>query len=110
MRDAMLALSIPAARLIVKRTQEHARPSSDRRADAGCGACRAGHVGHAHAPIAGDVPRKVSARSRNRPRPFTAIAERWVLPSDLACGKASSVIHEIMGLVYYTARGWYKLP
>jgi len=43
--------------------------------------------------------------------PLTAIAwSDWLLPSDLGLWKSSSVIHEIMGLVYYTARGWYKLP
>ena len=46
------------------------------------------------------------------PSPATLGAERGATGSsdDLGLWKSSSVIHEIMGLVYYTARGWYKLP
>ena len=31
----------------------------------------------------------------------------WILPSNLGLWKSSSVMHEILGLAYYTVRGWY---
>jgi uncharacterized SAM-binding protein YcdF (DUF218 family) len=34
----------------------------------------------------------------------------WIVPSDLGLWKSASVVHEIIGLGYYAARGWYTFP
>jgi uncharacterized SAM-binding protein YcdF (DUF218 family) len=41
--------------------------------------------------------------------PFTDISLReWVLPSGRGLWRGGEVMHEVAGIVYYRARGWYK--
>ena len=43
--------------------------------------------------------------------PYTASSWiEWIIPSDLGLWKSASVMHEIIGLGYYAARGWYRFP
>ena len=116
MRDTMVALGIPAARLLV---ETDSRSTHDE-AVIVAPMLRNLDVEHVVLVTSGTHMRRslgafraqgiraIPAIARD---PLAAIAwSDWVLPSNLGLWKSSSVIHEIMGLVYYTARGWYKLP
>lgn len=114
MRDALLQLGLPSARIVLqtksRNTYEEAVDDSElcrslkidrvvvvtselhmRRT---IGAFRAAGVTAVPA-IARDPP---AARSRRD----------WLLPSDLGLLMGGAIAHEVFGLGYYTARGWYR--
>ena len=116
MRDAMVALGIPAARLIVetdsRSTHDEAVIVAPMLRNLGVEhvvlVTSGTHMRRSLGAFRAQGIRAIPAIARD---PLAAIAwSDWVLPSNLGLWKSSSVIHEIMGLVYYTARGWYKLP
>jgi uncharacterized SAM-binding protein YcdF (DUF218 family) len=113
MRDAMVALGIPAARLIVETESKSTRDEAVIVAPM----LRKLDVAHVVLVTSGTHMRRslgafralgiraipAIARDPYAPRSWSA----WMLPSALGLWKTSSVIHEIIGLMYYTARGWY---
>jgi uncharacterized SAM-binding protein YcdF (DUF218 family) len=114
MRDALMRLGVPSTRLLVETESRNTRdeaqivgrllPSlhveqvilvtSDLHMRRSVGAFRAAGI------------RTVPAIARD---PFSAYPLRdWLLPSDYGLWYASAVAHELGGLIYYMARGWYK--
>jgi uncharacterized SAM-binding protein YcdF (DUF218 family) len=115
MRDALVALGVPAARLIV---ETESRNTHD---EAVIIAPMLRHLDVEHVVLVTSgthMRRSLGAFRAQGIRAIPAIARDpyaalswsdWILPSDMGLWKSSSVIHEIVGLAYYTARGWYGL-
>ncbi len=116
MRNAMEGLGIPAARLIAETDSRDTHDEAVILAPI----LRQLDVEHVVLVTSGTHMRRSLGTFRAQGiRAIPAIARDpyaarswsdWILPSDLGLWKSSSVMHEIVGLVYYTARGWYKLP
>lgn len=113
MRDAMASLGVPAARLIV----ETASRDTHDEAVIIAPMLRNLDVEHVVLVTSGTHMRRslgafraqgiraIPAIARD---PYSAISwSDWILPSDLGLWKGSSVMHELIGLAYYTARGWF---
>jgi uncharacterized SAM-binding protein YcdF (DUF218 family) len=113
LRDAMAALGVPAARLIVetqsRNTHDEAviiAPMLRNLAVEHVVLVTSGtHMRRSLGAFRAQGIRAIPAIARD---PYSAMSwSDWILPSDLGLWKSSSVVHEIMGLIYYTARGWY---
>ena len=83
-----------------------AHASHDRRA-----ACDSRDIRDPHAALARHVPRpgnpvpcRQSLARTEAIMPWFA----WVLPTEAGIDLAADVWHEILGLVYYFVRGWYR--
>jgi uncharacterized SAM-binding protein YcdF (DUF218 family) len=113
LRDAMVTLGVPAARLIV---ETESRDTHDE-AVIITPMLRNLNVAHVVLVTSGThMRRSLGAFRAQGIRAIPAIARDpysamswsdWILPSDLGLWKGSSVMHEIIGLAYYAARGWY---
>jgi uncharacterized SAM-binding protein YcdF (DUF218 family) len=113
MRDAMMTLGVPTSRLIV---ETRSRDTHDE-AVIIAPMLRKLDVEHVVLVTSGThMRRSLGAFRAQGIRAIPAIAREpyssiswsnWILPSDLGLWKSSSVMHEVIGLAYYTARGWY---
>jgi uncharacterized SAM-binding protein YcdF (DUF218 family) len=113
LRDAMVTLGVPAARLIV---ETESRDTHDeaviiapllRKLDVEhvVLVTSGTHMRRSLGTFRAQGIRAIPAIARD---PYSAISwSDWILPSDLGLWKSSSVMHELIGLAYYTARGWY---
>ena len=113
MRDAMVTLGVPAARLIV---ETESRDTHDeaviiapllRKLDVEhvVLVTSGTHMRRSLGTFRAQGIRAIPAIARD---PYFAISwSDWILPSDLGLWKSSSVVHELIGLAYYTVRGWY---
>ena len=116
LRDAMVTLGVPAARLIV---ETESRDTHDE-AVIVAPMLRNLDVQHVVLVTSGTHMRRSLGTFRAQGiRAIPAIARDpysasswtdWILPSDLGLWKSATVMHELIGLAYYTARGWYWFP
>jgi uncharacterized SAM-binding protein YcdF (DUF218 family) len=113
LRDAMVTLGIPAARLVVETESRNTHDEAVNIAPM----LRNLDVEHVVLVTSGTHMRRslgafraqgiraIPAIARD---PYSAISwSEWILPSDLGFWKSATVMREIMGLAYYMARGWY---
>ena len=114
LRDAMLGLGVPADRLIVETASRNTHEESVIIAPM----LRELKVQHVVLVTSSDHMRRslgafraqgihaIPAMARD---PYSADSwDDWVRPSDLGLWKSASVVHEVLGLAYYVARGWYR--
>jgi uncharacterized SAM-binding protein YcdF (DUF218 family) len=114
MRDALVRLGVPAARL---RVETESRNTRDEAQIVGHLLARL-HVEHVIL-VTSDLHMRrsvgtfrasgietIPAIARD---PFSAYPLRdWIFPSEYGLAYANAVAHELGGLIYYMARGWYK--
>jgi uncharacterized SAM-binding protein YcdF (DUF218 family) len=115
MHDALVRLGIPAGRLVLEsRSRNTHEEATVVAAMLGSGDLAADHIilvtSETH------MRRSLGAFAAAGIRAIPAIARLdltdlktldWVLPSDQGLWYSSLVVHEVIGLVYYSARGWY---
>lgn len=112
-RDALIALGVPASRVVVetksRNTHEEAVIIAPLLRDL--------NVRHVVLVTSGDHMRRSLGTFRAEGvRPIPAVAtdpyaadswDDWIIPSELGLWKSASVMHEILGMAYYAVRGWY---
>lgn len=115
MRDLLVQLGVPADRIVVDDQSENTREEAVIVAPL----LASLHVTHvvlvtsrAHMLRALGTFRAVGIE------PIPAVARElnanetwsdWMMPTERGLGQTSSVVHELVGLGYYAARGWYRL-
>jgi uncharacterized SAM-binding protein YcdF (DUF218 family) len=114
MRDALLQLGVPASRIVVqtKSRNTYEEAVDDTRLCASMNLDRVivvtsdFHMRRTLGAFRAVGLNAVPAIARD---PFEARTwYDWFLPSDLGFVKASAITHELFGLAYYAAHGWYR--
>ena len=112
MRDALVRLGIPAARIVV---ETRSRNTHEEAVTVGA-ILRTLQIGrsvlvtsdiHMRRSIGAFRAQGVDAIPAIAPDPDLPIpAYEWIVPTGRGLGRSREVVHELLGLVYYAARGW----
>jgi uncharacterized SAM-binding protein YcdF (DUF218 family) len=114
MRDALVQLGIPPSRIVVEPDSRSTHEEASR--DAQMLATRniahvvvvtsAMHMRRSLGTFRAEGVAAIPAIARD---PYRARSwDEWIVPGDLGLQTSSSVAHEILGIVDYAARGWYR--
>jgi uncharacterized SAM-binding protein YcdF (DUF218 family) len=113
LRDAMVEMGVPGDRVIVETASRNTRDESvivatmlrELQVQHVVLVTSGTHMRRSLGAFRAQGIRAIPAIARD---PYTADSwDDWVRPSNLGLWKSASVVHEILGLAYYTARGWY---
>jgi uncharacterized SAM-binding protein YcdF (DUF218 family) len=114
MRDALVQLGIPATRIVVQTESRntHEEASHDAQVLASLGINRVViitsefHMRRSLGTFRAEGLTAIPAIARD---PYFARSwQDWIVPGDLGLWMSGSVAHEILGIVGYAARGWYR--
>jgi uncharacterized SAM-binding protein YcdF (DUF218 family) len=114
MRDALVQLGIPASRIVVQTEPRntHEEATHDARVLAPLSINRVVivtseiHMLRSLGTFRAEGLAAIPAIARD---PYPARSwDEWIVPGDLGLWTSASVAHEILGIVGYAARGWYR--
>jgi uncharacterized SAM-binding protein YcdF (DUF218 family) len=114
MRDALVQLGIPASRIVVETASRntHEEASQDAHVLAPLGINRVVivtseiHMRRSLGTFRAEGLTAIPAIARD---PYLARSwHDWIVPGDLGLWMSGSVAHEILGIIGYAARGWYR--
>jgi len=116
MGDSLAALGVPASRIVVETTSRNTHEEAivvapmlqKLQVQHVVLVTSAGHMRRSLGVFRTQGIRAIPAIVADPYTPSSWI--EWIIPSDLGLWKSASVVHEIIGLGYYAARGWYRFP